>query len=290
MCTARSRKGQERGTRALPSCAHQHYTVKIFPEKKQCVLLRYVYLGPGCTHTFLGSSGCRNTPQEHPWFGSNIPPGPPYVLSLRFTEESSKFEKIGVKKAKIQKDLTITARPSKQQPPHPTMQWLSLPALPALRSCHAMVVLAGNRIVSVGGRDIEGSALATVVAFDYTTDKWSSLPDLPAPRYNHGTVVLADNRIVCVGGYVDGGVQLHHKQMGVPPRPAVAAMQPRDGGAGGQPHHVRGWVGQRQSLEDGGGVRLQHKQMVVPPGPAVGASIPRDGAAAGQPHRVRGWD
>ena len=95
--------------------------------------------------------------------------------------------------------------------------------MPSPRAYHGTVLLADRRIVCVGGSD-GSNVLKTVAVFDFN---------------------MADRRIVGVGGRADRGnllktvVAFDFNLNARCPRHAVAAIRPRDGGAGRPPHRVR---------------------------------------------------
>ncbi len=81
--------------------------------------------------------------------------------------------------------------------------WTVLPSLPQPRS-HAVAVAVDGKIVVADGVTTGLTLLASVIAYDPTTNTWSSVADpLPAPREDPAGDLL-DGRLVIMTGYDQG--------------------------------------------------------------------------------------
>lgn len=76
--------------------------------------------------------------------------------------------------------------------------WRTLPAMPtdSARGSSAMGAL-GDELVVAGG--LAGGAVATVSAFDLSTQTWRALPPLPAP-VDHGCGAVVGGKLYVIGG------------------------------------------------------------------------------------------
>ncbi len=78
--------------------------------------------------------------------------------------------------------------------------WRQLASMPAgLERGAAAVVAAPPRIYVIGGA-IANSAVATVLAYDISSDTWTQLPDLPSPRSHAAGAILPDGTLLVAGG------------------------------------------------------------------------------------------
>jgi N-acetylneuraminic acid mutarotase len=80
----------------------------------------------------------------------------------------------------------------------PDAQWRSLAPIPEPRSA-AAVVVAPPFIYLVGGAT-QDDAVASVFAYNYSSDTWSRLPDLPAKRSHPAAMQRADGTLIVAGG------------------------------------------------------------------------------------------
>ena len=78
--------------------------------------------------------------------------------------------------------------------------WRQLKSMPAgMERGAAGLVISGNQLLLIGGASTT-SALATVLAYNLSTDTWGQLPDLPAPRSHPAAMRMADGTIIVAGG------------------------------------------------------------------------------------------
>ncbi len=79
-------------------------------------------------------------------------------------------------------------------------QWRPLAAMPAGQERGAAgVVIAPPHIYLIGGSSSTG-AVATCLAYDFSTDTWTMLPPLPAPRSHPAAMRRADGTLIVAGG------------------------------------------------------------------------------------------
>ncbi len=83
--------------------------------------------------------------------------------------------------------------------PDPTASRATSP-LAEGRSHHTATLLTDGRVVVVGGETSSAEPIASIEAFDPSTESWTTWPSLPEPRSNHTTTLLDDGRLLIVGG------------------------------------------------------------------------------------------
>ncbi|MDB5302738.1 MAG: N-acetylneuraminic acid mutarotase, partial [Phycisphaerales bacterium] len=99
---------------------------------------------------------------------------------------------------------TPTAEALVWDPANPSA-WTPIASLPQIRSRAAVMVIDG-RIVIAGGAVTPSVPVATVVAYDPTTNSWSTLTSLPAARLTP-TGAAIGNEMIVVGGSLDNIVR-----------------------------------------------------------------------------------
>ena len=78
--------------------------------------------------------------------------------------------------------------------------WHRVGDTPAYGSNGAVV---NGELLAVGGRDVEGKAVATVYKYNSTTNSWDMISEMPTARFNCFVSVLPNNKMVVVGGNTD---------------------------------------------------------------------------------------
>ncbi|MDA2922189.1 galactose oxidase [Patescibacteria group bacterium AH-259-L07] len=77
--------------------------------------------------------------------------------------------------------------------------WYTKTAMPTPRT-EVTAAVVNNRIYVVGGFDGFGRTVATVEAYNPTTDSWSTMPELPEGRH-HAAAVSLGNKLYVIGGF-----------------------------------------------------------------------------------------
>ena len=83
--------------------------------------------------------------------------------------------------------------------------WRRLAPMPTARQEVAVAVL-GGRVFVIGGFGPGAEPVATVEAYDPTTDTWAARAPLPAPVH-HAAAAVLDGRLFVAGGYTGGRVR-----------------------------------------------------------------------------------
>src|SRR5437868_4466609 len=84
--------------------------------------------------------------------------------------------------------------------------WVTLAAMPTPRSGLAAATGADGRIYAIGGADASGNPLATVEAYNPTTNTWTTAANLNTPRSGLAAVEGTDGRIYVIGGMAASGL------------------------------------------------------------------------------------
>ncbi|CAN5815798.1 kelch repeat-containing protein [soil metagenome] len=83
----------------------------------------------------------------------------------------------------------------------PTAIVTSTGSLEQARANHTATLLAGGRVLVVGGEDIASrTPMASVEVWDPKTGQFSQLPDLPTAVVGHTATLLQDGRVLVTGG------------------------------------------------------------------------------------------
>lgn len=80
----------------------------------------------------------------------------------------------------------------------PASGWISVAPLPSPRQENAVVALAGELYV-IGGFDAQASVLASVEAYDPSTNTWRGVASLPEPRH-HVHAAVVGGKLYVLGG------------------------------------------------------------------------------------------
>jgi N-acetylneuraminic acid mutarotase len=95
--------------------------------------------------------------------------------------------------------------------------WTVVAAPPYRFRMHTATLLAGNRVLVVGGADELYGSSAHAAIYDAPADAWTTLPDLTGHRIGHTATLLDDGRVVIIG--LDNNFQ--------PETPSVEILNPQ---------------------------------------------------------------
>src|ERR1700747_1425689 len=101
--------------------------------------------------------------------------------------------------------LLLSLLPQQAYTSVPTGTWQQGSALSAARTGATATLLSDGRVLIVGGKDANGTALATVEALN-PSGTVVPLPAMLTPRYGHSAVLLNNGSVLVAGGYTIGGL------------------------------------------------------------------------------------
>ena len=76
------------------------------------------------------------------------------------------------------------------------------------RAAHTASVLAGNRVLIVGGFTADDDAAQGAEIYDAGTRRYTALPRMITLRHSHTATVMPDGKVLIVGGYARGSTTL----------------------------------------------------------------------------------
>ena len=79
-------------------------------------------------------------------------------------------------------------------------KWSSLAPLQFARAKHTATVLAGGRLLVVGGLDSQRQTIGKVEMWDPAQAQWLPRASMQVARYGHATAMLTDGRVLVTGG------------------------------------------------------------------------------------------
>jgi hypothetical protein len=79
-------------------------------------------------------------------------------------------------------------------------QWRLAAPLPRPRLGYALVVLADERVLAIGGTVANQEELATNEVYDPQRDAWTAIEPMHVARHHHGAARLADGSVLVMGG------------------------------------------------------------------------------------------